>query len=871
MISPLAATNGIPIPSFDLREFHAKESESIRRNFEASGDGRGTVTARTKLVEGVLQRLWKDKVSGVGEENCTLVATGGFGRGWLFPHSDIDILFLHADRNSEDRLREALRSFSQELWDLRLKLSPAARLLSECERVDGNNLEFTISLLECRYLAGDKALFSQLHDKVIPRVVMRESQMLVQQLAESARERHGKYGGTVFHLEPNVKDAPGGLRDYNLIHWLTLISAIDNLRGWPEAPSLLPGSARRQLEPALEFLFAVRCFLHYQHGRDDNLLTWSDQDEAAARQIGVDEAMTAADWMRSYFRHVRAVHRISSQLMEEIPAARSSLYHHFQNLRSRLSNSDFSVVDGFIFLQQPSIINDPQVLLRLFDFMAHHGLRLSTTTEQRIDQALPSFSATPLQGAELWQSLQVILLEPHAATALRAMHSLRLLTLFLPELKAIDALVVRDFYHRYTVDEHSFRTIEHLHQLAHSPAEWDRRFGELFKELERPELLALSLLLHDTGKGVPGGDHVPASRAIAERCLDRLDVDPQDRETVLFLVSSHLEVSSLLRRDIFDPETVRTFADRVGTLERLKMLCLMTYADIKSVNPEALTPWKAENIWQVYISVANAIHRSADQRLHVDASEAGLSQLRSLVPVSGKKIKAFLEGLPKRYLRTYAAEEILRHCTMAGRLESNEVQLHLERGRHWYKLSIVTGDRPRLFANIAGALAAWGMNIEKADACSNQQGIVVDTFYFTDRFRTLELNLPEWERFQRSISDVLTGQADLDRLLEQRMRSSKGVIPKVKVESRIEFDNTCSSHSTLLEVIAQDRPGLLYRIAAVLSSEQCDIDVALVDTEGQMAIDVFYLTSRTKKLNPQLQRAIKTALMQELEEFASTA
>ena len=212
--------------------------------------------------------------------------------------------------------------------------------------------------------------------------------------------------------------------------------------------------------------------------------------------------------MRIYFGHARAVQRTVTQLLEEIPEAWSALYRQVQSWRSRLTTADFSVVDGLIFLQQPSALQDPEVLLRLFHFMAHHGLKLSATTEYRIEQALPALASMPPRGAELWLYLQETLLQPHAADALRAMHSLRLLTLLLPELKLIDSLVVRDFYHRFTVDEHSFLAIESLHRLKQSQSEWDKRYAELLSELEDPELLYLALLLHDTGKGVPGGNHV---------------------------------------------------------------------------------------------------------------------------------------------------------------------------------------------------------------------------------------------------------------------------------------------------------------------------------------------------------------------------
>jgi len=850
----------------DMRDLYLTGSDQANAQFQATGDGRALLAERTELVESVIRGLWREMVSPEdGPAGFCIAAIGGFGRSCLFPYSDVDLLFLVSDRAQEEALRDTIREFSQELWDMRLKLSPATRTLSECERIDSNNVEFTISLLDSRYLAGDRELFDRLRQQTLPKLVQREANSLIQRLAELSRLRHGKYGSTIFHLEPNVKDAPGGIRDYNVACWLAMISAMDKLREWPDAQKLLPEGAQRRLSSAVDFLADVRCFLHLRYGRDDNMLSWEAQEEAAKRKIGVAESeeISAADWMRIYFRHARAVQRVCAQLMEEIPAARSTLYRQFQNWRSRTSNPDFSVVDGLIFLKQASSMNDPEALLRLFDFVAHHGFQLSATTEYRIEQVLPSLAATPPQGAELWRYLQVILLEPFAADALRAMHSLRLLTLLIPELKPIDALVVRDFYHRFTVDEHSFLAIEHLHRAKDSPSEWDQRYGQLLHELEQPELLYLALLLHDVGKGVPGSDHIPASLELAAECLNRLDLEPADREVVLFLIGAHLEMSATLRRDIFDPETAQGFAEKLGTPERLKMLCLMTYADIKAVNPEALTPWKAENLWQLYMVTANYLNRSADQRLH-NSDGDGWSHMQTLAPVAGKTIRGFLEGMPKRYLRTYTAEEMMLHLKMSEQLGRDAVQLDLKRGRHWFELTLVTADRPSLFAKVAGVLAAWGMNIVKANAFSNDAAMVVDSFFFTDRFRTLDLNLPEWERFQKSIKDVLGDKADLDRMLQDRMRSEQNTLPKVKVETRVELDEHSSATTTLLQIIAQDRLGLLHRISSRLAQQQCNIEIALIDTEGQMAIDVFYLTSGGKKLLPERRKELAKALLQEL-------
>ena len=860
------ATN--PLLAKDLRDFYAAESARVREEFLARRDGRAAIHGRTALVDSVTGRLWKEIVSpdDDGPLGFALLALGGYGRRWLFPYSDIDILFLHDGRQSESQLKNRIRAFSQEMWDLRLKLSPANRTLGECEKFDPNNVEFAISLLDCRYLAGDRSLFKRLHDEIIPKLVARESRAIVQRLTDLTRARYNKFGNTVFHLEPNVKDGPGGLRDYNLAVWLALIAAIEEQNAWPGEGTLLPPWLRQKFDGALDFLMSVRCFLHIRHGRDDNMLAWAMQDEAADAKVGGPdrEAVTASEWMRKYFSHARLIHRVAEQLLDEFPAARPSLYRQFQTLRSRLSNAEFAVVDGRIFLQRQEALSDPELPLRMFRFMARHGLTVSSATEHQVEESLPALAAAPPKGVELWHYLQEILLAPHAAEALRTMHSLRLLTLLLPEFEVIDSLVIRDFSHRFTVDEHSFVAIENLQSLRKSQSKWDQGYAELLDELEQPDLLYLALLLHDTGKGTRPNDHIAGSLEVADRCLARLDLDPADRENVLFLIEHHLDMGSALRRDIFAPETIAQIAETMGTPERLKMLCLFTYADVKAVHPEALTPWKAENLWQLYIGAANFLMRSADQRVHGDVEEEVMDHLRTLMPAAGPRLDSFLEGLPRRYLSSQAASDVVRHMELANRLEQDPVQLELTRGRHWYELTLVTRDRPFLFAKLVGTLAAWGMNIVKAAAFSNAAGVVVDTLYFTDRFRTLELNLPEWERFKTSIHDVLMGKSDLERMLRDRMRSEKKTTPKVKVETRVEIDDECSAQSTLVEVITQDQPGLLYRISSLFARENCNIEIAIIETESQTAIDAFYLTSGGAKLGQGHQERLRHELLTEL-------
>jgi [protein-PII] uridylyltransferase len=854
-----------------LRDTYQKEIADLRQTFERTGDGSAAIRRRSTFVDKIVRQLWTDLTENQDDfANITVVATGGFGRKELFPYSDIDVLFLCANDTVERDCHEVIRTCTQAMWDIGLRASPATRTYKECDRVDPDNLEFVVSLLDRRYLCGDYTLYKRLENDLLPALALREWNTLVQNLAEMARSRHSKYGNTIFHLEPNIKECPGGLRDYHLSQWLTLLFSLQAQKAWPKPTSNSFFTVHNDLETAFDFLAAARCFLHYRCGRDDNTLDWHAQDEAAEQSVGLETRGSAdpAYWMRTYYRHARTIFRRTSLLMDDVPPPRRSFYKQFRRRRTPIAGTDFFLEQGRLDLDESATVSDADGVLRIFGLIAVHGYKLSQNAEDRIADALPVLAVQMPEGPFLWNCLRDVLLGPHAAHALRTMHALGVLELVIPEFHGIDALVIRDSYHRYTVDEHTFLVIDNVHALRQPSRDWEKRLATLLPEIDRLDLFLLAILMHDTGKARRTGDHCTQSVELAESLFARLEFDPEEREVVRRLIRNHLEMSSALRRDIFDPENVRAFAEKMGSQAQLKMLCLLTYADIKAVAPEALTPWKAENLWQLYIATANFLDRSVDEeRYHVETDTGLLNRIVALVPDRSEELKAYLEGLPQRYLQTRLPDQIRSHFRMALDLASDPVQLAFRTVRQLNEITLITTDRPMLFADMAGVLSAWGMNIIKADAFSNAAGLIVDTFQFTDPFQTLELNPSEVDRFLKSIRDVISRSVPIETVLRARSHANRRSNAKVHVETRLAFDNQSSTHSTLLQVVAHDTPGLLRELAKTFAGCECNIEVALIDTEGEVAIDVFYLTAHKRKLNETQQQQLSAALAHGIEEL----
>jgi [protein-PII] uridylyltransferase len=754
-------------------------------------------------------------------DGLALISVGGYGRRQLFPFSDVDLLLLCANEEIPRRHKPEISAFLQRLWDSGLRVSQSVRTPEECLAVHDQNTELNISLLDQRFLSGDRPLFAALSKK-FPRFVQSNRDALMRNLVGLTRERHAKYADTFYHLEPNVKETPGGLRDIQFIRWMEQLREADATRlTAPDAPV--------ELRQAFHFLAGLRCALHLQAGRDQNQLTFDAQDALADSAGSKDVAAL----MRQYYRHARTVHRAALRSLELWDAQSSALFAQFVGWRSRLSNADFAVHRERVHFRAPQQLeSNPELVLRLFEFVARHGIALSTEAVTQLEARLAHLREYFDEPRSLWPALNQILSQPHAPMAIRSMHETGVLFALFPALEQIECLVVRDFFHRYTVDEHTLVAIQNA---CTAP----EKYGELLRELPQKGVLLFALLFHDSGKpsseaaaGYAG--HVEASLRAADAAMRRIRMPAQERDAVSFLIRNHMELSLAMRsRDLADPKAIEDLAQTVGTEDRLKALTLVTYADISAVNPSVMTPWRSSQLWRLYLAVYRELTRELSEQ-----------RIADLPPRPGAEL---LEGLPVRYLRTHSEDEIAEHIALAAKSEARGVAVDIHSLDSAWQLTVITGDRPGLFARMAGTLAGFGMNILHAEAFSNRRGQILDTFVFADPTRTLELNPSELDRLRITAERVILGKLDVRELLKNRPKP-KPLSRKVRVPAAIRFDEEASTTATLVEIVAEDRPGLLYDLASAISSSGGNIEVVLIDTQANRAIDVFYVTVKGRKL-----------------------
>lgn len=810
-----------------------------RARFLQDGNPQPVLKNRTALVDSLVLEAFSQVIAPVIPEGLTLLAVGGYGRRELFPFSDVDLMLVARRAFDTKEAKSALSEFLRTLWDAGLRVSHSVHTVEECSAIHEGNFELTVSLLDERILTGDRTLYATLRER-FGKFLAADRRDLTRRMCKMARARHARFHNTIYRLEPDLKETPGGLRDLQTIHWLRLLKDRD---AGPDNG----GDPR----PA-EFLASVRCFLHFRAGRDNNLLNFESQDEISAAEFSPWH--DPAEWMRAYYRHGSAILRNCLYELETSESQDRSLMANFRDWRSRLSNSEFTVSRDLVFLRNPHDLEvDPELPLRMFLFVARHGVPLARQTEQRLISHLMvwshHFHDKPPK-ASFWREFLNL---PHTPEALRAMRATGFLSVILPEWERIDHLVVRDFYHQYTVDEHTIVTLEVLAGLAEAKEGTEKRLAEMMEEAsDQLWLLRLALLLHDIGKG-SGNDHSQEAVKLGREFLNRIGASELDTESVLTIIEKHLILSSALQtKDFADPAVASALAHEIKTAERLRLLTLLTFADVSAVNSSAMTPWRMEQIWRLY----RIVHRHLTGELTAEPSDNPRDAYGTVDPL----LAEFLEGLPSRYLWTHTKEQAKAHSLLYQEAKDAGADLTVERREGTWHLSLVAADRPFLFASIAGALSSFGLDILKAEAFSNAHGFVADAFVFVDPHRSLDLNPPELERLRAVLRKVITGAVRVDELLKHRpVKAPPSRLGAI--QSTVALDNEASPSATIFEVVTQDKPGLLHLLSSAISRANGNIEVVLVDTEAHKAIDVFHVTGGGAKLSREAAESLRDALL----------
>ena len=827
----------------------AEGLDSVKVMHAGGASGQESVQAHARVVDDLVKSLTKlitSDTNGLASAPFVVVALGGYGRGELHPSSDIDLMVIH-DGELSPYVQRVTQELLYTLWDLGLQIGHSLRSLPDCVAIARTDLASRTSMQAARFLAGDRRLFARFRRVLEENVYQRDfEQFLAATLAERD-QRYRKYGASPYIGEPNIKESAGGLRDMHTAMWLAAAKfGTRTLRELSDKGLITPRE-QATTDAALTFLWRVRNELHFLAGHKNDVLG-RDVQPAIARNFGYEADERSLDverFMREYYLHARAIHRVSRRLI-----ARCQETVTVRGVAER-RNRHQALADGLVFIDGRLHLADrnsamfaanPTRLMKVFWHLHRLGCELSVELERAVEESLDliddDFRRSPTV-RELF--LDICRSWGRVAVTLSEMHELGVLGRYLPEFGALTCLVQYDVYHKFSADQHSLLAVEHMEALAPGQSAESEGAAQVFSEVEKPELLMLGMLLHDIGKA-KGHGHVKKGIPLIQALCSRLDLPTADAAIVEFLVAHHLTMSHVAqRRDIDDPKTIADFAAAAGDPQRLRMLYLLTWADMRAVGPGVLTPWQAVILHELY---ARTMARLTGGRAERPNRAMLADRVVPLVKhdVSVQAVKGHLAMMSERYLATTSAQRIAEHLRLLQRLEeapvATELFHHPDLGSS--DLVVVTRDLPGLFSLIAVTLAAHGINIISAQISTRADGIAIDTFQVNDPTGETITSPAHWRRTLAALRSVLAGEESVDALLERRRAT--GRLPTVVPErARIGIDNTLSDAFTVVEVKCPDRLGLLYLITRTLSACGLDIGSARIATEIDQAYDTFYV------------------------------
>lgn len=833
-----------------LREQLTAAHERLKIRHADGASGEESVRSHAAFMDRflrVLFRLADAEAQGAGHARTplVLVALGGYGRGELHPSSDVDLMLIHGGEVTPYVQRMA-QEILYTLWDLGVRVGHACRSLADCLALARTDLPSRTSMQTARVLAGDRRLFQTLQRTLRQEVYRKDYGEFLRQTLAERDERYRKHGGSVYVQEPNVKESAGGLRDVHTALWLAFTKFGARTLRELEDKGLLTPKERAATDAALTFLWRVRNELHFLSGTKQDVLARPLQAQIA-KNFGYadDEVRLGVEkFMRDYYRHARAIHRISARLIARCQEGLSRRGSVGRRVRRAALADALVVYDGRLHLAEPGVLQkDPARVLRVFWHAQQLGCELDVDLERAIEEAAPLLEDEVVRASpELRQVFLAILGSwGRVATTLRRMHDTGILGAYLPEFGALTCLVQYDHYHRYTVDQHSLLAVEVLEGLAPGQGADSDELAQLIAELERSELLMISVLLHDIGKAL-GHGHVAKGRPLVRAVTRRLNLDPDDAAAVEFLVDHHLIFSHAAeRRDIDDPKTVEQLAATVRYPAWLTMLYLLTCADIRAVGPGVWNAWRGALLRDLFVRTRT---RLAGRRPKPPRRAAVAHRIvQTLADATyAPAAAAHLAAMSDRYVRSTSPQRMAAHLRLIDRLRDEPVATELF---HYPDVGtsdvvIVTRDVPGLFALIAGTLAAHEVNILSAQIETRADGIAVDTFHVNDASGEGILDEGRWEAVTGDLRRAVVGECSVEELFRVRRPHRAG--PAVAGSVRVTVDNSLSDTHTVVEVKAPDRVGLLYLITRALAREGLNIATAKIATDLDQAFDAFYVT-----------------------------
>ena len=864
----------------------------IRRRFEAApGGGPQALREQSFLMDQLIRviydlaanRAYRASNPTAGEHLC-VAAVGGYGRGELAPFSDIDLLFVPPFK-STPRNEQVIEYVLYMLWDLGLKVGHATRTIEECVRLSRKDLTIRTSVLEARYVWGERRLFDRLRAQFRDEVVKGSERGFVEAKLAERDERHRRMGDSRYVLEPNVKDGKGGLRDLHTLFWIAKylypVRAVADLVDH----GVLRASEAARFDKARRFLSTVRCRLHYLSGRGDDRLTFDRQPEMG-RLLGYKDhagARGVERFMKHYYLTVKEVGDLTGifcAALEIEHARRSRFVLPRLSLLQRVPDG-LAIENGRLALAGEAELADrPIDILRLFNTAQDRGidihprvLRAMTRNLRLVDGLRDDPEANRL-------FLDMLTSPKNPERTLRQLNEAGVFGRFIPDFGRVVAQMQHDMYHVFTVDEHTIMAIGILRGIEDGAfAEEMPIATEAVKTVQSRKALYMAVLLHDIGKG-RGGDHSEIGEQVALRLCPRVGLSPEETETAAWLVRYHLAMSNTaFRRDVNDPKTVSDFVGTVKSLERLRLLLVLTVADIRAVGPGVWNAWKAALLRDLYYAAEEAITggmAGAGRGRRIEQSKTDLAAV--LEDFEPPEIEAHLESGYPAYWLSHPTETHARHARLVRTARGSRTPLSIETRIDLYRqateVTVYAPDHAGLFSNIAGAIAVSGGNIVDAKIFTMTDGMALDTFWVQGRRDEPIDGSARLARLETNIEHAITGRMRPMRELEDMIRKQGEKRDSVfTVEPRVIIDNAASATHTVIEVNGRDRPGLLYALTRALSGEDVQIGSAQIATYGESAVDVFYikdLFGLKIEHEAKLER-IRKALLEALSSIAAVA